>query len=330
MGGGTPKNTTQTTTAEPPAYLRPYLEQGAGAASANYAAGPNQYYPGETVVPMSGQTQQALNLTEQRALNGSPVTDAAKTYAAKTLQQPITSSFGGATNPYASATNNYGSVNNPYLDATFDAAASRTRTALDSQFAGSGRNLAAQMPARSDQLNDLATQIYGGAYENERNRGLSMDQQILGIGAQGYENAQGRALSDITNQRGTNLGLTGLSPGLANQDYTDLGQLGQVGAQYEDLTGRQMEDAAARWDFAQNADDQSLDNFLQRIGMINGGAGGTTSATTPIYRNRTAGAVGGGLSGAATGATIGSAVPGIGTAVGAGVGGLIGLLGGYL
>lgn len=294
MGGGTPKNTTQTTTAEPPAYLRSYLEQGASEAANNYAAGPNEYYSGETVVPMSEQTQQALDLTQQRALAGSPVTGAAQDYATKALSTPITSEFGA--------------TQNPYLDETFNQAADTVQNRLASTFAGSGRNIGASRAPMAGELNDLATSIYGGAYDADQNR----------------------KLTDITSQRSNNLGLTGLSPSLANQDYVDYGQLGQVGAQYEDLTGRQMEDSAARWDFGQNADDLALDNYLQRIGMINGGAGGTTSATTPIYRNRTAGAVGGGLSGAATGATIGSAVPGIGTAVGAGVGGLIGLLGGYL
>lgn len=59
---------------------------------------------------------------------------------------------------------------NPYLDRTFDMAALRTQNQLASEFAGAGRNVDASQGLRSQQLGDLATQIYGGAYDAERNR----------------------------------------------------------------------------------------------------------------------------------------------------------------
>jgi hypothetical protein len=59
---------------------------------------------------------------------------------------------------------------NPYLDQTFDMAALRTQNQLSSEFARGGRNVEASQPIRSQQLGDLATQIYGGAYDAERNR----------------------------------------------------------------------------------------------------------------------------------------------------------------
>lgn len=51
---------------------------------------------------------------------------------------------------------------NPYtsLDMQFNRAADVTRTRLDSEFAGSGRNLGASQPARSDELQGLAARIY--------------------------------------------------------------------------------------------------------------------------------------------------------------------------
>jgi len=55
---------------------------------------------------------------------------------------------GGSINPYTS------------LDAQFGRAADITRTRLDSEFAGSGRNLGASQPARSDELQGLAARIY--------------------------------------------------------------------------------------------------------------------------------------------------------------------------
>lgn len=46
------------------------------------------------------------------------------------------------------------------LDNQFNRASDLTRTRLSSEFAGSGRNLDAAMPARSDELQTLAASIY--------------------------------------------------------------------------------------------------------------------------------------------------------------------------
>jgi hypothetical protein len=295
------------------------MQYGAGQARSLYETGGPQYYGGNTVVPFSQQSEQALGLTEQRALNGSPVTNAAQDYATNTLSTDPTSQFGGASNPYASSANPYGSVTNPYLDATFNKAADSVQQRLGSQFAGSGRNVDASRAVNADELNNLANTVYGGAYENERNRGLSYDQQQLGIGASGYESERDRMAQDLDRQRSMQFGVAGLAPQLANQDYTDLQALQGVGGQVEDLTGRLMEDQAARWDFSQNAPQTNLDNYLARI--TGSYPGGTSSNTTPTYRNRTAGAAGGAMAGAQLGSQV---YPGWGTAIGAVAGGLLG------
>lgn len=311
----TPSKTTQTT--EPPKFIQPYMQYGAEQARGLYEQGPQQYYPGQTVVPFSPQTERAMQLTEQRALNGSPVTDAAQRFATSTLSSPVRSSFGSSSNPYTSSANPYargenmfGGASNPMLDRMFDQAALKTRSALDTQFAGAGRNLEAQEDVRADQLKGLATDIYGGAYENERNRQLQYQQQLTGIGAnswdaaqargfQGHENERSRMLSDLQSQGQQRLALTGMTPQLAAQDYADINALQGVGAQVEDLSGRYMEDNAARWDYSQNAAQQNLDSYLQRI---NGAyPGGSSTSSTPVHRNRAAGAVGGAMTGAAFG-----------------------------
>lgn len=275
-----PSTTTQTT--EPPAFIRPYLQYGAEQSRGLYETGGPQYYQGNTVVPFSQQTEQALGMQQQRATNGSPVNQAAQSYATGVLGNAPTSQFGGASNPY--------------LDQTFNRAADQVQNRLQSGFAGSGRNIEAARPAASQEMNDLATGIYGGAYEAERNR----------------------MASDLDRQRSLQFGVAGLAPTLANQDYTDIAALQGVGGQVEDLTGRLMEDQAARWDFNQNAPQMNLDNYLARIsGSF---PGGTTSATTPTYRNRTAGAAGGALAGAQMGSAFGP----WGTGIGAVAGGLLG------
>lgn len=289
MGSSNSSPSKTTSTTEPPAFIQPYLQHGATQARALYETGGPSYYPGNTVVPFAPQTEQALGLTQQRALNGSPVTRAAQSYAASSLNTPISSQFGGST-PFDSA-------NNPYLDATFNKAAQATRTQLDSQFAGSGRNLDAQMPARADQLNDLATSIYGGAYESDANRRLSA-----------WDSERSRMASDLQGQRGNMLGLASLSPQLASQDYVDLNALQGVGNQTEDLASRLMQDQAARYDFNQNRAQTNLDNYLSRI--TGAYPGGTQASSTPTYRNRTAGAAGGALTGLQVGGPWGALIGG--------------------
>lgn len=166
-----------TTTSGPPKWQLPYLQEGLQGAQQLYQSG------GPGVVPFSPETEQALQGTAARATNG----NAGMRAAQDVNTQTINGGFLGS---------------NPYLDQTFNRAALQTQNQLASQFAGSGRNVDASEGLRSQQLNDLATGIYGGAYDSERNR---MQQSI------------------------------GMAQGLANQDYVDLGQLAAVGAQREGL-----------------------------------------------------------------------------------------------
>jgi hypothetical protein len=365
-GSSQPSHTTQTT--EPPAFIRPFMQYGAEQARSLYETGGPRYYSGNTVVPFSSQTEQALGLTEQRALQGSPVTRSAQNYATGILGGAPSSQFGSAENPYASAANPFGDASNPFatganpygdfknpyagapnpfgaganpaLDAMFNRGADAITQRLQSSFAGSGRNIDAASPAAADEFGSLYAGIYGPAFENERNRQLQYQQQLtgigadsaeaergrqlaygqqqlgigaqgfederarqaqyalaqLGIGGQGYENERSRMADDLERQRSLQFGVAGLAPSLAAQDYADINALRGVGGEVEDLTGRLMEDSAARWDFDQNAPQVNLDNYLARI--TGSYPGGTTTGTTPTYRNRAAGALGGAATGA--------------------------------
>ena len=238
----------QVTKTEPPSYQLPYLQEGLGYARGLFAEGGPQQYSGNTVVPFAPQTEAALQGIEQRATNGSPVTAAA--------QGQITDTLNGK----------YLNQGNPFLDATVKRAADQSYNTLTSQFARSGRNVEAAAPLQAAMLSNITSQIYGGAYDAERNRQLQ---------AANYA-----------------------SP-LAEADYRDLAALQGVGGQIEDLSGRVIQDQVNRWDTEQNRPGQTLDSYLQRIG---GNMGSTQS--TPVYRNQTAGALGGALAGAQLGSQI--------------------------
>jgi hypothetical protein len=212
---------TSTTTSEPPKYVAPHLEQGAQEAQNLYNRG------GTPVVGFSPQSQQALQMAQARATTGSPVNQAAQQYATKTLQ----GGFMGS---------------NPYLDQTFNRAAMGTQNQLASQFGRSGRNAAESQFLRGEQLNNLATNIYGGDYEAERAR----QQQMVPFAGQ-----------------------------LAQQDYTDIGQLANVGETYDQQAQAQA-----------NQPQSALDAYLAQL---QGFPGGSVTQQIPTNRNRLAGAFGG-------------------------------------
>jgi hypothetical protein len=282
--GGSSRNQTSTTTSEPPAYLRPYLQEGVQGASNLYNGGPAQYYPGQTVVGFSPETEQALGMQQSRAMSGNPVLGQANVFGSNLLAGKTPITFGGATNPH--------------LDSMFNQAAGATQTRLASEFAGGGRNLAAARPARAEELGNLATSIYGGAYESERDR----------------------MASELGRNQQAQLGVLGMAPQLAASDYNDIDRLRGVGTAREELTGRQYEDAASRWDFGQNAQGTALDQYLARL---NGYPGAVSSTSTPIYRNPVAG----GLGGAMMGNQIGGQFGGNGGMWGSILGGLLGAYG---
>ena len=69
-GGGDTRQITQTTSA--PAYAQPFLEYGLSEAKNLYGAGRPSYYPGQTTVGFSPESEMALAGTRQMAIDGSP------------------------------------------------------------------------------------------------------------------------------------------------------------------------------------------------------------------------------------------------------------------
>lgn len=56
-------------------------------------------------------------------------------------------------------------ASNPYLTNTFDLAANSVQNKLASEFAGAGSNVINSLPVQADEMNNLATQLYGGQYD---------------------------------------------------------------------------------------------------------------------------------------------------------------------
>ena len=254
-----PKNVTTTTTTEPPKFVQPFLESGLQRADEAFGQGPREFFPGQTVVPFAGQTEAALGLQESRALQGSPVTGAAQNLAQQTLQGDFLQG-------------------NPFVDSQIQRAIQLSRTGLDTQFAGGGRDLAAQQPARAEQVKNITNDFLFRNFDAERNR---------------QQQAIGQAIP------------------LGREDFFDIGQLGQVGATVEGQAGNLIQDQVNRFNFAQDAPDFNLDQFLQRTGGTSPLLGASGSQSSPVFRNRGAGALGGAGTGFAIGGIPGAIIGGL-------------------
>ena len=70
-GGGNTRQV-QASSVEPPAFQKPYIEYGLSEAQKLYESGSPQYYPGQTTVGFSPESEMALSGIRQQAINGSP------------------------------------------------------------------------------------------------------------------------------------------------------------------------------------------------------------------------------------------------------------------
>lgn len=246
---------TAVSTSAPWSAQQPYLTYGFQQARNLYNTGGPQYYPQNTVAPLSSQTTQGIQQYTQTANQGTPVADSAQNQVNATLQGDYLNS-------------------NPYLDAMYNNAASAvTRNyqeavapSIASNFGLSGRSgsnmaFANAMDSSRDtlsrNLSGMASNIYGGAYENERGR-------------------QMQAAS--------------LAPQTAGLNYFDANQLLQAGQLQDAFNQNRLNDKVNRFNFNQN---RPWDNLSRYTNMINGTYGQVN--TQPIYGNSTMQNIGAGL-----------------------------------
>lgn len=249
-GGGSSKTTTVQKQDPWPAQ-QPYLKDVFQQAQNIYRAPGPDYFPGQTTVPFSQQSEQALSAIFDRGMTGSPLNFAAGQNLADTISGNYLNS-------------------NPHLDATFNQAARQIQPQVASLFEKSGRyGSGAHQDVLQRGMNDLATDIYGGNYANERK-----------------------------NQ----LGAAALAPQFAAQDYADLQAALGVGGALEGKAREYMQGDIDRFNYYQNLPQQKLFDYSQLVGGAQ--YGGQTTATSPNYSNPLAGALGGGLGAYALGSSV--------------------------
>ena len=191
-----PDNVTQTTTSQPPGFLIPGLTAASNAALAQSGLGG---FSGPSLTqPLSRrefrQQRRAQRQANRLGIPFKPGGSGINTGAI--IGGPIDTNFqpAGDQSPASGLLDQSADLvgrtiggdflspdSNPFLQQTFNRAADLTRTRLASEFAGSGRNLGASAPARSDELQTLASNIFGSNFQAERDRQLTAVGQAGGL-----------------------------------------------------------------------------------------------------------------------------------------------------
>lgn len=256
---GGDNTSTSTSNSAPWGPAQPYLQDLMGQAKSLYNQG-SQYAPFPTVAPFSPQTIQGLDATQQRALNGSPVVNAAND-SITNLLQARTAPGQDVLSQWA----NPGNIN-PYLDKQYAAASRPVIDSVNAQFSQGGRTgSTANQNALTDRLGDLAASIYAPGYENAANRSV------------GAANALNQNYNTQSSQR---VAAAALAPGLAGQDYTDLQNLLNVGQKYDTQAGNYINDALQRWNYSQDQPWTLLSRYAGNVAGLGSQGQSTTSSQT--------------------------------------------------
>lgn len=271
MSGGSDQTQSSTSI---PEWMRPYAETFMQR-SQQTANLPYTPYSGQTVAQLNPYQTGALDATAARAINGSPVTDAASGELQKTLG-------GGYLN------------NNPYMDSLVNQAQGDVirnyQTAIAPQIDA--------LDARSGSFGNSGVQHVLG--ESRYQLGDTLGRISTNLRGNDYAAERGRMQSAVS-----------MAPTIANQDYADAQQLLGAGGAYQSQEQANQTDAYKRFQEAQQYPYKQLDTLGKGVGM---NFGTTTTATGP-GGNPLAGAAGGALAGyqlggpwgAAAGGTLGAA-----------------------
>jgi hypothetical protein len=295
--GGDPQTTASNTSVTQPwgpsqPFLTDLMSQAQGL---NNAGG--SYAPFSTVAPFSGATQQGLDMTQQRAMNGSPVTQAADSSLINLLQprtapgaSTLNSLMQGYSDPGQATQQQWANPDNinPYLDGVFKSASRPVIDAVNGQFSMAGRTgSTANQNALTDRLGDLSSKIYGQGYDSAASRSLSAADTLSSNATQKAQlrgNFANLLNTDATAQDSRRIAAAAAAPGLAASDYNDLSQLRGVGDAYDTQAGNYIQDALNRWNFSQNNPWDLLNKYrgvISGLGNLGGTTSGTSSGTAP-------------------------------------------------
>lgn len=279
-GGGGGGSTTTVQQADPWSGLQPYLQTGFQEAGNLYGWGELATTPfqGNTVAPMSTDTQSALDFTRQRALAGSPLVASAQNQAMSTLS----GDYLNQGNPYLA--NALSGALRPTVENFRDA----VMPSIEARMAQSGRFGSGAMQnmqgkaydALARNISEATTSAFANNYEQERAR-------------------QAQAML--------------LTPQLAAEDYKDAERLAAVGDYYDQYNQSLINQDVMRYEQDRDANYNALARYMALLQAGPSGIGSSSSVTSGGGQrsNPLLGALGGAASGFQTFGPIGGIVGGL-------------------
>jgi hypothetical protein len=234
----------QVTTSQIDPALRPFLTQGLERARELFLTGPQPtFFPGQTYVAPSAQTEQALAQQEALATGAQPTLQQAQQAYQASLGQIGQTAAGGFLqgNPYQQAmlaaatrplTQQYGEQIVPGVASLYSRAGRYGSGAME-------RALGGATEAYGRALGDVSANIVGQDYARER--GLQQQAQM------------GQAA------------LAQAAPTFYQQQFLPSQTLAQVGAAREAIAGQPLQEQMARFQFGQQQPIQSLMSYLSSV-----------------------------------------------------------------
>ena len=248
--GSNPGSVTTTSSQEPSDFIKPYFQQAIDSAQDLYEGSSPNFFPNATYTDFAPETSTALNLTSARALAGNPLLNQSQTEASNILA-------GNYLNPST----------NLYSKALYNQMAGDVMSDVNSQFTSAGRfGSGANQEILTQELGQLANQVYGDQYNRERELMAST---------------------------------MATAPGLGEMDYNDIAKLQGVGVEKESLENAKLQDAINRFDYNETKPYNKLNQYLASLGAS---VPSNTLETSPVFRNTGAGL----LKGAGTGMNLAS------------------------
>lgn len=339
FGGGSSQPAGQTTTvqkSDPWSGQQPYLTDVFSQAQNLDQTYTPQYYPGSTVAPLTDPQLQAIQAAATMGANGTPVSNAANATTANIIggANLYANPAYGMLSPIATgAGSTLGATAASYLKpiATGTAQSANPASGALNAFTN-GAFLSADNPYFQSAADALQAQVEPGlmATFNQGNQylsGLGLQSQagqgITGALGSGL-GLQSGAAGDIGSLFGQGLSnqMQALAPQIQGMDYQNVAALSDAGAQLQNQTQQQINDAVARFNFQQQLPYAQLANYSN---LVQGGYGNTSTLTQPYFQNQSANVLGGALGGGMLGNLL-SGGSGTGMAGGAGLGALLAFL----
>jgi hypothetical protein len=239
MGGGGGQQSSTTTTSIDPS-IKPYVTYGLEEAKRLYETGSPQFFPGQTYVSPSEQTQQALQMAQERAMAGSPLTGAAQAETLATIQ-------GRGVNPFLAG-------------------------ALEQTNRLSGEDYLRNIQKLQSGASSMGR--YGSGAQNQLT-GQAQDVYARALTEQGGQLAYQSAEAERQRQ----MAAVGAAPQMAQADYADIQRLLSVGGAREAQGAAELQDAMNRFNFQQNLPQAKLSQFANLFSSVPQGSTTVQQAT---------------------------------------------------